>query len=168
MEGTEHNLHSSQREILLEHLFAGEIMRYLWLRGVYDLEVLKPQVDDSGYDLVFEAGSTVRHVQLKSTKRGSSLASVTLNLHLAQKPSGCVILIEFDPKTLSLGPFYWYGGPPGHRLPDVSGFRTAKHTKGNSTGQKTERPNIKRLPRSKLKRLDTIEEVVSELFDLNL
>ena len=164
MEGAEHSLHSSQREILIEHLFAGEVMRHLWLRGVYNLEVLKPQVDDSGYDLVLETASIVRHVQLKSTKRGSSLNHVNINLHLAQKPSGCVILIEFDPATLELGPFYWFGGPPAQRLPEISTFHAAKHTKGNAKGEKLERPNIRQIPRSKLERLDTIEQVVVGLF----
>lgn len=60
------SLRSSHREALLEHLFAGEIMRRLWIAGVERLEVLKPQVDDSGYALVLEAGSIVRHIQLKS------------------------------------------------------------------------------------------------------
>jgi hypothetical protein len=107
----EHSLYSSQREILLEHLFTGEVMQRLWLRGIYDLEVLKPQVDDAGYDLVFETASTVRHVQLKSTKRNSSLGGVNVSLRLAFKPSGCVIIIEFD-DTLVLGPFYWFGAAP--------------------------------------------------------
>ncbi|HEY1307273.1 MAG TPA: hypothetical protein VGF24_27145 [Vicinamibacterales bacterium] len=30
-------------------------MRRLWIRNEWRLEVLKPQVDDSGYDLVLEA-----------------------------------------------------------------------------------------------------------------
>ena len=52
---TTHSLRSSHREALLEHLFAGEVMKHLWLRGDWRLEALKPQVDDSGYDLVLEA-----------------------------------------------------------------------------------------------------------------
>lgn len=62
---SEHSLHSSYREMLLEHLFAGEVMRHMWLAGCNRLEILKPQVDDGGYDLVLEANSYVRHVQLK-------------------------------------------------------------------------------------------------------
>ena len=54
---TDHRLLSSYREMLLEHLFAGEVMRYVWLSGIKRLEVLKPQVDDGGYDLVLEANS---------------------------------------------------------------------------------------------------------------
>ena len=41
-----HSLRSSHREALLEHLFAGEIMRRLWIRGEWRLEVLKRKVDD--------------------------------------------------------------------------------------------------------------------------
>jgi hypothetical protein len=163
-EGLAHSLHSSQREVLLEHLFAGEVMRVLWLRGIYDLEVLKAQVDDSGYDLVLEVASVVRHVQLKATKKGSSLSAVSINRRLETKPSGCVILIEFEASTLKLGPFYWFGSEPGKRLPDVGGFRVAKHTKGDATGRKSERPNIRKLPRSRMARLDTIEELVAKLF----
>jgi hypothetical protein len=41
------SLRSSHREALLEHLFAGEVLRRLWITGAERLEVLKPQVDDS-------------------------------------------------------------------------------------------------------------------------
>ena len=46
MTSTIHTFNSSYREILIEHLFVGEIMRRLWLRGITQFEVLKPQVDD--------------------------------------------------------------------------------------------------------------------------
>jgi hypothetical protein len=62
-----HSLRSFHREALFEHLFAGEIMRRLWIRGERRLEVLKPQVDDGGYDLVLEANGVVRDVQMKAS-----------------------------------------------------------------------------------------------------
>ncbi|HEY0016643.1 MAG TPA: hypothetical protein VGC13_10005 [Longimicrobium sp.] len=83
----EHSLHSSYREALLEHLLAGEIMRSLWLSGVHRMEVLKPQVDDGGYDLLMEANGIVRHIQLKASHRFSSTAQVSVNLRLLEKPS---------------------------------------------------------------------------------
>lgn len=46
-----HSQKSSYREMLLEHLFVGELLKLLWLSGIHDIEVLKPQVDDAGYDL---------------------------------------------------------------------------------------------------------------------
>ena len=164
MEASEHSLYSSQREVLLEHLFSGEVMRHLWLRGIYDLEILKPQVDSSGYDLVFETRSIVRHVQLKSTKRGSSVSRVNINLRLVEKLSGCVVLIEFDPWNLELGPFHWFGNGPGEPFPDVGDLRVAKHTKGDATGIEKERPNIRQIPKSRFLQLTTIEEVAIKLF----
>src|SRR5215213_4916865 len=98
MTATQDTLHSSYREILIEHLFVGEIMRRLWLRGIAQFEVLKPQVDDSGYDLVLEANGVVRHVQLKSSFDAASTAQVKASLKLARKPSACVVWVRFNPK----------------------------------------------------------------------
>src|SRR6267378_4947305 len=81
-----HSLRSSHREALLEHLFAGEIMRRLWIRGDWRLEVQKPQVDDGGYDLVLEANGVVRHVQMKASFRGSKVRDTPVNALLASKP----------------------------------------------------------------------------------
>lgn len=41
-----HSRRSSYREMLLEHLLAGEVMRHLWVAGFGSMEILKPQVDD--------------------------------------------------------------------------------------------------------------------------
>jgi hypothetical protein len=78
MEASHHSLHSSYRESLLEHLFAGEIMRHLRVSGVRRLVVLKPQVDDGGYNLVLETTSVVRHIQLKATFKGSKVNRFSL------------------------------------------------------------------------------------------
>lgn len=164
MAATEHSLHSSYREALLEHLFAGEVMKYLWLQGIHRMEVLKPQVDDGGYDLVLEANGITRHVQLKSSHQGSSTARVNVNLRLMEKPSGCVVWTIFDPDNLELGPFYWFGGGPGQGLPDVRDFEIAKHAKGNAEGVKLQRPNVRVIPRGRFTRVDSIPELVEKLF----
>ena len=164
MAATEHSLHSSYREALLEHLFAGEVMKCLWLQGVHRMEVLKPQVDDGGYDLVLEANGVTRHVQMKSSHHRSGTARVNVSLRLMEKPSGCVVWTRFHRDTLELGPFLWFGGAPGQRLPDISGFEVAKHTKGNAEGVKTERPNLRVVPRKLFDRVDSIQELVERLF----
>ena len=77
-----HTTHSSYRETLIEHLFLGELMRSLWLQRVTQFEVLRPQVDDSGYDLVIEANRVTRHIQLKSSFRGAATNGVKASLNL--------------------------------------------------------------------------------------
>jgi len=156
--------HSSYREMLLEHLFVGGVMRHLWLRKIAQFEVLKPQVDDSGYDLVLEANGFVRHVQLKASASDSSTAEVKVSLRLAAKPSGCVIWMHFDPKTMELGPFLWYGGSPGYSLPDISKLPIAKHTKANSLGIKLPRQGHRVLRRSAFQKVSTWEGIVDRLF----
>ena len=164
MSSSDHSLLSSYREALLEHLFAGEVMRHVWLSGVKRLEVLKPQVDNGGYDLVLETDSVVRHVQLKATFKGSKVRRFTVNAGLAAKPSGCIVCLLFDDKTLNLGPFYWFGGAPNERLPDLTTFPIAKHTKGNAQGVKTLKPNHRVIPLSKFVPVATIPLLAVKLF----
>ncbi|MBE3563948.1 MAG: hypothetical protein IMX05_09600 [Hydrogenibacillus schlegelii] len=165
MSSTEHNILSSYREQLIEHLFIGELMKTLWLKGHY-VEVSKPQVDDSGYDLILECNGIIRHVQLKASHQESSTATAKVNVKLAEKPSGCVVWIRFDQKTMNLGPFLWFGSSPGQPLPDLTGFKTVKHTKANSKGEKTERPNIKEIPKGKFEVVESILELATKLFGI--
>lgn len=158
-----HFIQSSTREKVLEHLFVGDLLRCLWRRGVRDTEVLRAEVDKGGYDLVLEANAILRHVQLKSSHRTAKTSEVGINIALERKPSGCVIWIRFDPATMELGPFLWFGGLPGARLPTLGG-RIGKHSKGDSTGVKAERPNIRLLRRSQFEVLPTIDAVAEALF----
>jgi hypothetical protein len=60
---------------------------------------------------VLEANAIVRHVQLKSSFRGSTVDKVNVNVLLAATPSGCVVFMWFDQETLDLGPFLFFGAP---------------------------------------------------------
>ena len=103
---------SSYRERVLEHQLVGEILRELWLRHAYAVEVLRAEVDAAGYDIVLEHQLVVRHIQLKATRAGGKRASVGANIQLCNKPSGCVIWFDVAPDTTRpTGPFYWLGGP---------------------------------------------------------
>ncbi|TDJ71419.1 MAG: hypothetical protein E2O39_08410 [Planctomycetota bacterium] len=159
-----HSRQASYREALLEHLFVGAVLRALWLAGPVHAEVLKPQVDDAGYDIVVESKGILRHIQLKSSFLGAKTASQKIHRRLAEKPGGCVVWIMFDPETLDLGPFLWFGSPPGEPLPDLRSFKIARHTKGDATGHKALRPMIRVVPKGRFTRLDTIEDVVGVLF----
>src|SRR5829696_6555153 len=131
--------------------------------GVHDTEVLRPEVDRNGYEFMLGHERIRRSVQLRSTYRGGKAKEVTLNRHLENEPSGCVIWMMFDKDTLELGPFLWLGGPPGEPLPELDG-KVGQHTKGDRNGVKAERPNTRIVSRSWFRRLATIEEVAAALF----
>lgn len=157
---TEHSLYSSYREVLLEHLFAGEIMTHLWTTGYRRVEVLKPQVDDSGYDLVLDHGGVVRHVQLKASHTDAATARVSVNVALETKPSGCVVWVRFVEATLELKEFLWFGGEPGAKLPSLSPYEVGRHTRGD----RAERQQIRVLPKRAFSKLDTVGQLVQKLF----
>lgn len=159
-----HSRQSSSREALLEHLFVGELMKRAWLSGPLPIEVMKPQVDDAGYDLVIECSGTLRHIQLKSSFTGSTTSNQKIHIRLGEKISGCVVWVYFDPATLTLGPFLYFGGPPGTPLPDLTRYKTARHTKGDSSGHKARRPNLQVVPKGAFQRFERFAELTAALF----
>ena len=157
-----HYQRSSYRERLIEHLFIGELLKFAWLHDVRGLEIARPEVDDSGYDLIVEMGKVTRHIQLKAS--AGNAARQTVQVALGKKPSGCVLWVRFDAATLELGPYLFFGGPPGDPLPDVSGMKVAKRTTANSSGQKPERVNHREVPKARFQQLGTVDEVFEALF----
>ncbi len=148
---------------MLEHLFVGDLLRCLWRHGKSGIEVLRSEVDDSGYDLVLEYNGLLRHIQLKSSYHGAKTRDVKINSALARKPSGCVVWVFFEQATMELGPFLWFGDEPGKPLPAL-GDRAGKHTKGDRAGVKAVRPNIRVVGKARFQQMDTIDSVVRALF----
>jgi hypothetical protein len=83
---------------------------------------------------------------------------------LASKPSGCVVFVWFDKSTLDVGPFAFFGGAPGAKLPDLTGMKIGRHTKGNAQGDKAERPMIRTIPLSRFDKVADIDTLVAKLF----
>jgi len=143
-------------------VFLGELLRGLWRKNVRDLEVLRPEVDNGGYDLALVFRGLTRHVQLKSSYRGARCADVTASVKLLGRPSACIVWIFFDPDTLSLGPFLWFGGAPGERMPAL-GETVARHTKPNGMLKKADRPAHRIIAKSRFASLDSIDDVIARL-----
>lgn len=158
-----HSADSSLREQALGHLLLGQLLAFMWRNGRRDIEVLKSEVDRGGYDLVLEANGIIRHIQLKSSFRGSKVREVDVSTKLLRKPGGCILWLEFDRESLAIEGYYWFGGQPGTALPDL-GLRVSRHSKGNSDGEKNERPIHRVLTRGRFEALPDIGEVVEKLF----
>jgi hypothetical protein len=157
-------LYSSLREQILEHIFISEVLKAMWRMGYRDMEVLRSEVDNAGYDLVLAHRGIIRHVQLKASYVDARTAHQTVHMALAEKPGGCVIWLRFDPETLALGPFLWFGGRPGEPLPDIGSMPVARHAKGDAKGVKKERPNLRRVSRASFSQFDTMKQLIVELF----
>ena len=161
---TQHTESSSYREKLIEHLFVAELLKMSWLHHCCSLEIAKPEVDNSGYDLIMEAMGVIRHIQLKTSIIGGKTAVQKVHTKLADKPSGCVVWIYIDEKTLRLGPFYYFGAEAGRPLPSLVDRKVAKHTKGNKDGVKAQRQSIRVLPKGSFTKIETIGDLYTCLF----
>lgn len=163
IEASAHSSDSSLREQALGHLFLGQLLTFMWCNGRRDIEVLKSEVDRGGYDLVLESNRIIRHVQLKSSFRGSKVREVDISTKLLHKPGGCILWFEFDRETLAIERFYWFGGKAGNGLPNL-GERISRHSKADSSGKKNPRLAHRVLAKGDFDLLVDIPEVVERLF----
>jgi hypothetical protein len=156
---------SSPREKVLEYRFLADVTAELYRRGL-EFDVLRSDVDALGHDLVIEANGIIRHIQLKTTYRGGKSTRVTSNIRLATRPSGCLIWMIYDPHTLDINAFRWFGGVPGAPLPDV-GARIAKQSRCNTDGIKAARPAHRVITKRAFAPIGDIATLVDQLFGSN-
>lgn len=128
------------------------------------VEILTPEVDASGYDLVLTLGRVVRHVQIKCSIEGGKTEEQQINASLALQPSGCIVWIVVEDRTLQFRRFLWFGDKPSLPLPDLGGFRNARHARANAQGIKAFRANTKIVTRSKFTVLPDMTALVQALF----
>jgi hypothetical protein len=159
-----HTEHSAFREKLIEHLFVGELLKLSWIYGDCQIEISKPEVDNSGYDIIAEANGIIRHIQIKSSYIGGKTAKQKIHIKLSEKPSGCVVWIYFDEKTLSFGPYYFLGFENAAPLKSIIDAKVAKHSKGDKDGFKAQRPNIREVNKGAFVKFDTIDSLYNALF----
>jgi hypothetical protein len=102
IESSAHSFDSSLREQALGHIFLGQLLAFMWRNSARDIEVLKSEVDRGGYDVVLESNGIIRHIQLKSSFRGSKVREVDVSTKLLRKPGGCILWLEFDRENLAI------------------------------------------------------------------
>lgn len=158
-------LHSTLRERIVEHVFVGEALRWLWVNGERDVDVLRPEFDAGGYDLVLRCKEVERYIQFKTAAVGSKTARINASLRLMEKPGGCIIWIFVTNKLeMKMDSFLWLGGTPGEKLPSILDKDFAKHTKGNARGHKAKRPSQRVIPIRDFGKRCTFDQVMENLF----
>ena len=133
----------------------------MWRRGHYDTEIMRPEFDAGGHDLVITANGVTRHIQLKATILSSKRANWDASERLATRSSGCLIVLHIDEKNLKIRRFGLFAGPPGHPLPDITSYRATRYRKGDSKAPKVARKDRRTVPKGKF---DVYEEVAG-LYD---
>ena len=157
---------------MTEHVFISELLQEAYYRYGKIIEILRPEIDTSGYDIVLECNDFTRHIQLKTSKSTSRTSSQTINSGLSEKPSGCVIWIfregphqEDNNQRMQLS-YLYFGGKPGKVLPSLENFRIGKHTKANSKGLKGERQSTRVIPKGEFEKIPDTKELLKVLFNL--
>ena len=147
---------------MTEQLLVSELLQECWYGLGKKVDVLRTAVDDAGYDVVLECGGILRHVQLKSSRADSTTARQTINLALAEKPSGCVVWVirEENLKTRRMSLRYrFFGGGPGEPLPAIPATRRRKAKR-----RQKERPNMRVINKGQFQCVRTTQHLLELLF----
>jgi hypothetical protein len=155
---------STYIEKAVRHSLLSALIGSMWARGLSLLEIYSSEVDNQGHDVVLSTDRVTRHVQLKASKLGARRRSADVNVGLAKKPSGCVIWIYYDHRTLEIKDYYFFGGRPGRRMSLLQRYKTARNTRRNSAGIRTRRRNVKLVPKARFEHVESIEGLVRKLF----
>ena len=153
---------STQRERLLEHRLVSDLAELMLRRGM-EMDVLRGEFDGHGHDVVFQAAGVIRHVQLKAMILGGKRSSVSINVRLRAQPSGCVVWMTYDPSTLKVVEYRWFGGEPGEPVPDI-GNSVTRHSKANMNLEKTQRVGHRDVAKSKFDKLTDLDALADRLF----
>jgi len=92
--------HSTLRERIVEHVFVGDVLRTLWRRGITDVEIVWPEFDAHGYDVVMSRGPTSQPASI-APDLASSVHHQKRRIHGAAPLSRieCSCLTCFSPQT---------------------------------------------------------------------
>ena len=159
--------YSSYIENMVEHVFISEVLQEAWIRLGCRIDVLRAEVDDSGYDIVLSLGKVARYIQLKTSEEGAARSKQNLNIALAEKPNACIIWIERKPDDKSgrfVFEYLFFGTEAECTFPDISKYKTAKHTRANADGFKKEREAIREIPKSAFIRISSMRSLLERLF----
>lgn len=161
---------SSFFEQLVEHVFISELLQEVYYRFGMTVEVLRSEIDTSGYDIVLECNGIIRHVQLKTSTIHGKTNRQKVNVALAEKPSGCVVWIlraEDSADCRMRLTYRFFGNDAGQPLPSLDDFPIGKHTKGNKDGVKAERPSIRVVNKGQFTTIETTTELAERLFGIS-
>jgi hypothetical protein len=168
-QATIESIESSFFENMREHVFIAEVLQESWVRHKEQVEVLRSEVDNSGYDLVMACRGVIRHIQLRSSRHDARRQRQTVNCKLAGKPNGCVIwlLAEDNAETGRIRLRYlFFGNAPDEPVPDFDRFKVGKRIRRGPGGVRPERANTRQIPKSAFRKIESITELIQVLFGL--
>jgi hypothetical protein len=120
--------------------------------------------------VVLECDRKLRHVQFKGSTDEAKASFQKVNVALGKKPSGCIVWMRstLEPHSRRLKLRYlFFGNGPGEPLPSVENFPLAKHSKGDSTGKKKERAEIRKVGKSLFREVSSTRDLIKVLFGLS-
>ena len=148
---------------LIEHRFIADIMMIAWYKHQATVEILRSEIDVSGYDIIMSYKNIKRHIQLKSSIAGGRTVQQRINISLLEKENPCIVWLvrEYDEekKDFNFKYLFWGARTGGRNTADIKNCKKPRDAKG-----KKEKLNHRNVPKGKFEVCEDIEDLFSKLF----
>jgi hypothetical protein len=99
----------------------------LWQRDhCLDLQVFKPELGESAFDLVLGCNKFQRNIQIKQLPALRKAVEFSLRQDSARMSGGCAVVLVYRPITLEIEHYLFFEGGAGMPMPSLKDFPAAK------------------------------------------
>jgi len=111
---------SGDIENVLIHSLIATVADGLWQRDhCLDLQVFKPELKDSAFDLVLGFNEFRRNIQIRQLPTLKNAVDFTLRQDFARMVGGCAVVLVYCPSTLEIQHYLFFEGGAGMPMPSL-------------------------------------------------
>ncbi|MDR2509337.1 MAG: hypothetical protein LBC77_01690 [Spirochaetaceae bacterium] len=136
-------------ENAIEHRFISDTILFGWNNYQKEVGLLRCEVDNAGFDLVFKCDGVFRFIQLKSSGLNSKRSYQKFNTALLENENPCIVWVQYayNFKRADIDQKYlFWGSDVGKSAPDISHYSIPKGKK-SASGEPKLLLNVRNIPR---------------------
>ncbi|QRM18433.1 hypothetical protein GBK02_02965 [Dechloromonas sp. TW-R-39-2] len=157
---------SSYVENVLTHSMIAALAGELWRRDPeVRMDILRTEVDESGFDLVLTMSGRTRFVQIKQVNSEGKNKSFSVRTDFTLMPGSCVVVIVHRDFDLAIEGYRYFGATPNDPMPSVDGFNSSVLPgRRDKEGNKKVREHYRDIPGPRFRKLPSVSDLLDALF----
>lgn len=157
---------SSYVENVLTHSMISSLAGDLWRRDPeVRMDILRTEVDESGFDLVLTMSGQGRYIQIKQVNSEGRNKNFSVRADFALMPGSCVVVIVHRDSDLSIEGYRFFGAALNKPMSSVDGFNSSiLPGRRGKDGNRRVREHYRDIPGACFTKLNSVSDLLEALF----
>lgn len=157
---------SSYVENVLTHSMISALAGDLWRRDPeIRMDILRTEVDESGFDLVLTMSGLARYIQIKQVNSEGRNKNFSVRADFALMPGSCVVVIVHRDSDLHIEGYRFFGAAPNKAMPSVDAFNSSiLPGRRDKDGNRRVREHYRDIPGVRFTKLNSVSDLLDVLF----